>query len=81
MEGAQTQIYLSAAKGVEKYSGRHFHDCKPIGDYWTARNAVKRERIWKNTIQLLDRVTDGGVSKKIKNIEALNDSITISSHI
>lgn len=81
IEGAQTQIFLCAAKGIEKDSGRHFHDCKVVRDYFTLGNAEKKDKIWKNTIKVLDTATDGEISKKIKQLEAKNEIITISSHV
>lgn len=65
-EGAQTQIFVCAAKGLETESGAHFEDCKKVADYTTARNREKRERLWKNTVAWLDASMDGEISKKLE---------------
>lgn len=80
MEGAQTQIFLCAAKGLERESGGHFQDCRNVGNYISARSRGKREEIWKNAVALLDAKTNGEISKIFTNIELDSRTHVISNN-
>nr|AEE63202.1 unknown [Dendroctonus ponderosae] len=47
LEGAQTTIYCSVAKGIESLSGKHFHDCHVVDTYKTAQDPDISKQLWK----------------------------------
>ncbi|RZC34509.1 adh short domain containing protein, partial [Asbolus verrucosus] len=46
-EGAQTTIYCSVAKGIERYSGEHFSNCQKVSPYATATIPGLSKKLWK----------------------------------
>lgn len=52
IEGAQTTIFCSVAKGIEPLSGQHFHDCHVVSPYGIAKNSALPELLWKETEKL-----------------------------
>lgn len=56
IEGAQTTIYCSVAKGIEPLSGQHFHDCHVVSRYNTAKDPALPGLLWKETEKLLSKV-------------------------
>ncbi|XP_066250709.1 retinol dehydrogenase 11-like [Euwallacea similis] len=54
IEGAQTNIYCSVAKGIEKLSGEHFHNCYRVSRYNIMESQELAERLWKTTERILN---------------------------
>lgn len=52
-EGAQTQIYCAIENGLEKYSGEHFHDCKMVKRYKSARDPSLAEKLWQESERIV----------------------------
>lgn len=46
IEGAQTVIYCSVAKDIQKLSGHNFHDCHFVKRYRTANNPELPKKLW-----------------------------------
>ncbi|XP_063914083.1 retinol dehydrogenase 11-like [Zophobas morio] len=53
-EGAQTSIFCSLEKNIEMYSGRHFEDCRVVGDYNTVGVSGLQETLWDMTEKLVE---------------------------
>nr|XP_023026933.1 retinol dehydrogenase 11-like [Leptinotarsa decemlineata] len=52
-EGAQTQIYCAIENGLEKYSGQHFHDCKLVSRYKSARDPELAKAVWEESERIV----------------------------
>ncbi|KAH1016587.1 hypothetical protein HUJ04_007783 [Dendroctonus ponderosae] len=47
LEGAQTTIHCSVAKGIESLSGKHFQDCHLVDTYKKAQDPDMSKQLWK----------------------------------
>ncbi|XP_044268105.1 retinol dehydrogenase 11-like [Tribolium madens] len=52
-EGAQTTIYCSVAKGIEKWNGELFAECKRIETYKTARDEGVAKKLWEKSERIV----------------------------
>ncbi|XP_044270835.1 retinol dehydrogenase 12-like [Tribolium madens] len=52
-EGAQTNIYCSVERNIEKFSGQHFEECRKVATYPNARDASVGERLWRVSEELV----------------------------
>ncbi|RZC35106.1 adh short and/or KR domain containing protein [Asbolus verrucosus] len=52
-EAAQTPIYCSVAKGIEKYSGEHFESCAKVARYKTASTLGLPKNLWNVTEEIV----------------------------
>lgn len=53
MEGAQTSIYCSVTKNIEKLNGEHFKDCYVVKKYQSASDPSLSEKVWEETKVIL----------------------------
>ncbi|KAJ3643648.1 hypothetical protein Zmor_026347 [Zophobas morio] len=53
-EGAQTTIYCSVAKDIEKYNGAHFEDCQEVPAYITTRVPGLSKKLWDLTKDIVE---------------------------
>jgi retinol dehydrogenase-11 len=52
-EGAQTTIYCSVAKGIEKFDGEHFSDCRRVEPYSTTTPSDLPQKLWQKSEQIV----------------------------
>jgi retinol dehydrogenase-11 len=52
-EGAQTTIYCSVAKGIEKFDGEHFSDCRRVEPYATTTPSDLPQKLWQKSQQIV----------------------------
>ncbi|XP_049824178.1 retinol dehydrogenase 11 [Aethina tumida] len=52
-EGAQTTIYCSVQRGIEKLSGEHFEDCHLVQRYATAQDPSAPKRLWEKSEEMV----------------------------
>jgi retinol dehydrogenase-11 len=52
-EGAQTTIYCSVSKGIEKFDGEHFSDCRRVEPYSTTTPSDLPQKLWRKSEQIV----------------------------
>ncbi|RZC35280.1 adh short domain containing protein [Asbolus verrucosus] len=52
-EGAQTSIYTSVAKEIEKYNGEHFDNCQRVEPYKTTECPELPQKLWERTQEIV----------------------------
>jgi retinol dehydrogenase-11 len=52
-EGAQTTIYCSVSKGIEKFDGEHFSDCRRVEPYATTTPSDLPQKLWQKSQQIV----------------------------
>nr|XP_969508.2 PREDICTED: uncharacterized protein LOC657996 [Tribolium castaneum] len=57
-EGAQTTIYCSVTKRIEKYSGEHFEDCQKVASYKTVADPDLPKKLWEFTQDIVQLKPD-----------------------
>ncbi|XP_050297543.1 uncharacterized protein LOC126736916 [Anthonomus grandis grandis] len=67
IEGAQTTIYCSVAKGIESDSGEHFADCAFVTRYKTAEDPDLPKKLWEISEKLVKLGKTALIRKKINN--------------
>lgn len=53
-EGAQTNIYLSVAKGIEDLNGEHFDNCTKVETYKSADVPGLAHKLWEKTEKFVE---------------------------
>lgn len=53
IEGAQTSIYCSVQKGIESFTGGHFHDCHFVRPYKSVQDPDVPKKLWEVTEKLV----------------------------
>lgn len=53
IEGAQTSIYCSVQKGIESFTGGHFHDCQFVRRYKSVQDPDLPKKLWEVTEKLV----------------------------
>ncbi|XP_019879193.2 retinol dehydrogenase 11 [Aethina tumida] len=52
-EGAQTTIYCSVQRGLEKLTGEHFEDCHLVQRYAIAQDPSAPQRLWEKSEEMV----------------------------
>lgn len=53
VEGAQTNIHCAISKGIETFSGEHFHDCHQVARYKSANDFTLANELWEKTERMV----------------------------